>query len=183
MNYKKIIFLTIVILLVVVYIVRGIIILMIFGGIYILPSRMFGPPPEIQHAEFPFKLVYKINDDVVVAEDVLVGDFKRNNYVLGLGKVKRKWKASLKSGKKYISLYSDDKKEIFYQPTSDPDIIKAFMGDDSLFNVELLMQKPVYIYIREGKSERITWIEELKNKYNIQIITWEIAPPIENKFE
>ncbi len=154
-----------------------------FGGLNFLPSKTFGSTPEIQYAEFPFKLVYKINEDTLVVEDVLIGEFVRNKYNIGLGKAERIWRARLGSGKGHISLYLDNEKEIFYQPTKDPNIIGTFMGEDTVLSVERLMRYPITLYIREGKNERFTSIEELKNTYNIQLINWEIAPPIENKFE
>ena len=149
-----------------------------FGGLNFLPSKTLGSMPEIQRAEFPFKLVYKINEDTIMVEDVLVGEFVRNNYNMGLGKVERIWSARLGSGKEHISLYLDNEKEVFYQPTEDPNIIRTFMGEDTVLSVEQLMRYPIAIYVREGQNERFISAEELKNTYNIQLVNWEIAPPI-----
>lgn len=176
--WKKYLFLIIFIMLTICLLIWIGLLCIGFGGLNFLPSKAFGSTPEIQYAEFPFKLEYKINDDKLVVEDVLIGEFVRNHYNIGLGKVERVWRARLGSGKEYISLYLDDEKEIFYQPTKDPNIIGTFMGEDTVLSVERLMRYPINLYIREGKSERFTSVEELKKTYNIHIIDWEIAPPV-----
>lgn len=182
MSWKKVLYLVIVIILSVGLIAWTALFFIGFGGLSFLPSETFGSLPEIQRAEFPFKLEYKINEDLFVVEDVLIGEFVRNTYHMGLGKVVRVWRARFESGKEYISLCLDNEKEIFYQPTEDPTIIGTFMGEDTVLSVERLIRYPINLYVREGEKERFTSIEELNNTYNIQIINWEIAPPIENKF-
>lgn len=179
MSAKKTFFIS---LVVIAGIIWTFVLFMVSGGIYLLPSETFGPAPEIQYAEFPFKLEYKVNEDTFVVEDVLVGEFVKNTYHIGLGKIERVWKARFKSGNKYITLYLDDEKEVIYQPIADRDIIGTFMGEKTVYNVEVLMSRPVSLRIIEGGDERFTSVEELKNTFNIQLISWEIAPPIENEF-
>lgn len=182
MTLKKPLLIAIVVILAVALLVWIVMVFVGFGGLNFLPSETLGSPPEIQRAEFPFKLVYEINEDAVVVEDVLIGEFVRNNYNMGLGKIERVWKAQLGSGNEHITLYKDNEKEIFYQPTEDPSIIGTFMGEDTVMSVERLMSYPITLYVKEGKNERFTSVEELNNTYNIRLINWEIAPPITNVF-
>ena len=183
MNWHKPVLIAVVVVLAVALLIWIVMVFVGFGGLNFLPSKTLGSPPEIQRAEFPFKLEYEINGNITVVEDVLIGEFVRNNYNMGLGKVERVWKARLESESEHISLYKDNEIEIYYQPTEDPNIIGTFMGEDTVMSVERLMSYPITLYIREGKNERFTSVEELNNTYNIRLISWEIAPPIQNSFK
>lgn len=175
---KKPLFVSIIIIVIVCLLTWLAIAFTAMGGINFLPSEIFGNAPEIQYAEFPFRMEYEINEETVVVEDVLIGEFEKNYYHMGLGKVERIWKGRLKSGKEYITLYVDNDTEIFYRPTADPNIIGTFMGEDTVYSEERLMKYPIALYVRVGDDERFTSVEELENKYNIRLIKWEIAQPM-----
>lgn len=140
-------------------------------GIIMTPNP---PKPEITYGEFPFKLVYEINGEQFVVEDVVVCEYDGVGMNEAVGKY-RKWKSYLKSnGKENIVLLDlGDDNSIIY-PTGS---VKYYMGDKDtehyLFPNAVMMRRNGYGIIRA---------DELKSEYSIVLISWEPSPPIENSF-
>ncbi|MFW6022693.1 MAG: hypothetical protein ACOCQW_04170 [Halanaerobiaceae bacterium] len=140
-----------------------------------------GPPrPKITYGEFPFRLVYEINSERKVIEDTLICKYDGMGINLGKGK-HRKWKKGLESGKeKIILLKVNDNKEIYYNPGS----ASYYMGDyDNPGKHRHNFPNAWYIeqdgdITRRGKVDE----QELLNKYNIKLISWDYTEPIKNQF-
>lgn len=158
-------------------------------GFAFLPSPA---KPVIKYGEFPFRLVYELNGDQIVIEDTIICEYDGIGIDAGQGKF-RKWKSHfLSSGDEvtYLGLeLSRDDEKIFYMEVGDENY---YMGDWEETRYEDQETKDFENTIRMIPVEEWTvagWIceilseEELSEKYNINIIEWTHAPPIENKFK
>ena len=145
------------------------------------------PTPEITTAEFPFKLVYIIDGEEVVYEDVITCTYDGFNNDASLPYKYRVW--SKEYGKsRYILLRELENGQVvrFQIPYSasylmgeSPDAVKY---SDDPPNVVLASE-----YERlQGEigylTDRVIEADELKEVYNIEIVSFEMAPPIENTF-
>jgi len=162
------------------------IILWIFiaGGAYIFTPNQ--PTPAIEYAEFPFRLVYELKGEEYEVRDSVICQYDGQNFSEGTGEKYRKWKSSLKSGNTRITLLNtEDGIEIFFlnlpwfpaslymgDPTSSSDEVGTF--PDALYTTDF-ENKVVGRYIIKA--------DEMWEKYELRLVSWEIAPPIENKFE
>lgn len=141
------------------------------------------PKPKITYWEFPFKLEYKINEEHKVVEDTLICEFDGFKMNEGLGKY-RKWKSLLKSGnKKIILLQINDTDYLYY----DPGYAGYYLGDSN--NANAISYEEYFPNAsrleRDGNftSDGIIMADELLNKYNITLISWQPSEPIVNEFE
>ena len=158
---------------------------------YIIPSP---PKPEITYSEFPYKLVYEIDGERFEYEDILICEF--DGFRAGENDFKkyRIWTSKTKSGNKRIILYTDDNIEIFYSSgLRGSSIAGACMGDNERYNfgVNPVFPNAWYTdkntwYTDEFDDEKtrayIISAEDLMRKYKIKLVSWEMAPPIKNKF-
>jgi len=144
--------------------------------------------PKIKYGEFPFKLVYEINGEEKMVGDTLICEYIGIDVNAGMGKY-RKWDSHLESGKNK-TIISKSKKgegkthEIYFYP----EIGRLYMGDlnedddTSCFEQDFpnIFYSEIFI---DGTEEggRIR-NDELLERFNIKLISWEIAPPIENSF-
>lgn len=151
------------------------------------------PPPKIVYSEFPFKLTYELDGEIRIIEDTIICEFEGFEWKGENGKY-RKWKSYLKSGSNMIILLdlngSNEKNEFGHT------ILRLFFDWG---NAEYYMGDNMY---GRGKNpQSFDWIdyqyqtmegkiggsgyraEEAFEKYKIRLISWECAPPIENKFE
>jgi len=140
------------------------------------------PTPEITYGEFPFKLVYEINDEQKVIEDTVISRYGG----IGIGSNKyRKWNSWLASGEtngKYtwhervILLRIDKTKYIFYLVGS-----PAYYMGDSPYNAPFEASfSDAWLY--NAPSNQPINAAELLSEYGIKIISWEPSPPIVNSF-
>ena len=159
-----------------------------FGGLTFL---VYVPKPEITYGEFPIKLTYELDGEIIVIEDIVVCEF--DGFInRGTAGKARKWNTKLKSGEELILLDLRDLNQenelgqtmvelYFYYGTG-----AYYMGDtDNPFAREA--QSFDWIdYKYKTKDGKIGYsgykAEEAFEKYKIRVISWECAPPIKNEF-
>jgi hypothetical protein len=152
--------------------------LMIFLGNSLLPNP---PRPEITYGEFPFRLEYEINGQRMVIQDTLICEYDGIGMDEGNGKY-RNWKEHLASGnEKLVLLKVEGTKEIYYYPGS----AQYYMGDMNegvTYSHGFPKARYFEIYADGSTSDGIIQADELLNKYNIRLISWDYTPPIKNNF-
>ncbi|MCQ4936301.1 hypothetical protein [Anaerotignum propionicum] len=163
--------------------------LMIGVGINLLPNPQ---KPVITYGEFPFRLVYEINGETKVVEDILICEYDGIGMDEGQGKY-RKWKGYLASGEERLLLLEVDnpaalrsnrkvvKQEIYYSTGS----ARYYMGD--MKDYETYKQSfPDALYFEKyddgGTSNGVIRADELYEKYRIKLKSWDYSQPIENEF-
>ncbi|MED5017393.1 hypothetical protein P9847_08735 [Paenibacillus chibensis] len=151
------------------------------------------PKPEIEHGEFPFRLIYEINGGTRVIEDTLICEYDGVGMDEGQGKY-RKWKGHLKSGNEEVILlkvkdpvalgidYKVVEQEINIQIGSP----RYYMGDlkdyekyDNSSPSAIYYEK----YINDSSSHGLLNSEELYQKFNIKLISWTPSEPLVNNFQ
>lgn len=145
------------------------------------------PSPEIVYSEFPICLEYEINGQYTKVEDVLICVFDGFGFNEGNGKF-RKWKANLKSGKNRITLLKNDNIEIYYFPVNDDSRLPGvMMGDNEYYPGEIGDTFPDAWYTTNFEDKTVNnYIinaDDMKDKYNLQLINWKCSKPINNKFK
>ncbi len=187
MVLKKIL-ITISIVLIVVLLSVVIVLFAAFGGFNFL---LHVPKPEITYGEFPCVLTYEINGETKIIEDTIVCVFDGFEIVGEAGKY-RKWKTYLKSGNEDMTLLDlrplNEKNEFghimleFFFSYGNGEY---YMGDTQRRSIPQISDYIEYKYQTEdgriGGSAYTS--EEALEKYKIRLISWEAAPPIENKFQ
>ncbi|KJB85749.1 hypothetical protein AZ66_22830 [Paenibacillus sp. E194] len=152
--------------------------LMIFIGNFLLPSPS---RPEVTYAEFPFRLEYEINGKRIVIKDTLICEYDGIGVDEGRGKY-RKWKEHLASGNQNILLLKvNDTKEIYYYPGS----AQYYMGDmnEGVTYTQSFPNARYFEKYADGSTrDGIIRADELLNKYNIKLISWDYTQPIKNNF-
>jgi hypothetical protein len=138
------------------------------------------PRPEITYGEFPFRVEYEINGELVVVEDTIICKFDGfSSLSCDIDTKYREWKASFASGRKTLfkqsaDLLVDDANHIYFALGS----AAYYMGEWN-FNSILL----VYQLRGNGKMDVKIPPDELFNTYNIRVISYEFSPPIVNSFK
>ncbi len=153
-------------------------------GITMLPNPY---KPEITYGEFPFCLKYEIKGEQVEVNDVLICEYDGVGFDTGRGKY-RKWKSRLKSGNTRITLFKSDEIEIFYSPgLPSSRIAGVYMGDTEEYpgTNEATFPNAWYTSDFEDKTAKkyIITSEEMLEKYQIRLISWEPSKPIKNTFK
>lgn len=177
---KKVIIGSICVILLAIIIAVSFIIWFVSGGFFPNPSK-----PEITHGEFPFKLVYEIDGETKIVEDVLVCEFDGFGANTARGKY-RQWTSRLASGNSRITLFKNNEIEIFYTPDINQHAASVYMGDTEIYNsINEVFPNAWYKKDFENKQENayIISAEEMWEKYKIKLISWDIAPPIKNSFK
>ncbi len=161
------------------------------GAIFMFNSNPSAP--EVTYGEFPFRLVYEINREAKVIEDTILCEFDGFKNLGSAGNY-RKWKIFMKStGKDMITLCDLRKNEDFTEWGNqvlelcfDPGNAEYYMGDVGSRVSEGSMGKWIdYLYLTpKGKEGYSAFgLDEAWEKYRIRIISWEVAPPIQNTFK
>ena len=150
--------------------------LALFTGIQLSPSP---PKPEITYGEFPFELVYEVDGNLIIVNDVYVCKYDGIGSNTGTLKY-RKWKGYIKSSKQQgVLLTEDDDREIYCFVGS-----AEYYMDDEEYPEQTPLSPRVYD-IRKKKYSmdyEIYTSDELLERYNINIISWNFSDPIENSF-
>lgn len=164
--------------------------LMIFLGTSLLPNP---PTPEITYGEFPFRLEYEINGQRMVIQDTLIFELDGIGADEGRGKY-RKWKEHLASGNQKILLMNTDgassiaygNREILNQVIYyDPGPAWYYMGEyesDNGFKHAFPDASYSEKYQNGSSTYGIIQADELLQKYNIKLISWDYTEPIKNTF-
>lgn len=146
-------------------------------GLFISSCLKADPPlPEITYGEFPFKIEYEINGELVVIEDTVICEFTGFKFSWGGEGKMRQWKSHLASGRQgnYLLLRIVDGINDLYCNVRDP---AYYMGESSRGFYD--NEKPPGSFLKNGP---VLSSQELFDKYGIRFISWEFSPPIENKF-
>jgi len=136
------------------------------------------PVPEIRRAEFPFTLIYELHDKEIVVEDTLIGEFAGTRYV-GERVRGRRWVGNVENDvygtyRDYgiITILEIDEERKMFLSLS---FIGYLMGDPSFVQRALVpWEQTNFAHERS--------IGEVFNEHGFRLISFEIAPPIENVF-
>lgn len=149
--------------------------------------------PQIKYGEFPFCLKYELNGEIKVIEDVIVCEYKGYKSYGTAGK-KREWNTRLKSGNELLVL-SDLRSKNFTDKLNNKILeLYFYYGNDKYF---MENGKSVFAhgaqdfdeicYTFQSKKGEISHssfdAEYALKEFGIRLISWECAPPVENKFE
>ena len=162
------------------------------GGAYLFlpgsPNLPGSLRPGITHGEFPFRLVYEIDGETFEVEDTLICDF--NGFGANAARTGkfRQWKSHLKSGNTRITLLVVDGIEIFYTPgLPSSRIAGVYMGDKDEYPGSNKSTFPDAWYTSDFENknvnEYIISAEDMWQKYNLKILSWEPSSPIQNNFK
>ena len=153
----------------------------ISGGFFLNP-----PKPEITHGEFPFHLTYEIDGQFFEVEDTLICNFDGFGVNEARGKY-RQWESHLESGNTRITLFKNNEIEIFYSPNINHWETGAFyMGDTEIYSsITNIFPNAWYTSDFEDKqiNAYIISADDMWEKYRLKLISWELAPPIQNTFK
>ena len=138
------------------------------------------PKPEVTYGEFPFRLEYRINDEIFVVEDVIICEYDGIKWDIDSGKY-RAWKKTFEntSEEKLLILTDGDAK------------IYCNLGSGGYYMGDLMYSinephTPEFYSITSYDDVDISLSgndKELMEKYKIELIDWRLSKPIENKFE
>lgn len=170
MKNIKIISVVLLILLILVTLVSLPWVLMFFFSIF-EPNP---PVPAITYGEFPFKLEYRIGDETFIVEDVIICEYDGIRWNEGNGKY-RAWKESFKcSGEEHLLILTDKDIKVFCNVGK----AEYYMGDLKYSVSE--EHVPVFYYIsNQGSGSARAMID----KYDIELINWQLSKPIKNVFK
>lgn len=131
-------------------------------------------PPEIIYEEFPVELTYTKNGEVITAKAIYVAEYK--GWIPTTG---RKWNGYIKeTGESGMVIHSEDKTKIICMLGSP----EYFMGDHYFEDPSVphvIKEEKAFL----KKEETALSQQELLEQYNIEIISWEIAEPVQNSFD
>ena len=137
------------------------------------------PEPQIKEGEFPFEIVYEIDGEIIIVNDVYICEFDGFDWNEGVGK-HRKWKGYIKSGAEELILLEDGDLK-FAVSVGSPEY---YMSDPSCQWSE---NTPSIYYIKPNEFGGITsgssGIEPLLEQYKLKLISWKFSDPIQNSFE
>lgn len=182
MNIRNFIIVSIILIVIVIFIPMTPWLILMIGG-HFSPNPA---SPNIVYNEFPICLEYEINGKQTKIEDVLICEFDGFGFNEGNGKF-RKWKARLKSGNDRITLFKDDNIEIYYFPVREnPRLPGVLMGDTEYYSGGTGDDFPDAWWTTNFEDKTVNdyviGADEMKERYHLQLINWECAPPIENTF-
>jgi len=135
--------------------------------------------PEITYGEFPFRLIYEINEKKIEVEDTLICEYDGIGMNEGQGKY-RKWKEYLKSNnkEKAVLLLNDGARKLYCFIGS----AEYYMNDEKYPEHRPLTPR-VYMVKLDNKDTAIFIQQELLEIYKINLISWEFTEPITNSFK
>lgn len=157
-----------------------------FGGLTFL---VYVPKPEITYGEFPIKLTYELDGEIIVIEDTVVCEFDGFE-VLGEAGKYRKWKSHLKSGNTGLTMLRVEDEALTYEIFDSYGSPEYYMGDFTKSKEEYeksMFDNDYFSYVQRENGNvtggRIISKEEAWEKYKIRVINVEYSQPIENTFK
>ncbi len=138
---------------------------------------LFSPSPAepaTTYAEFPFELVYEIDGEIHTVNDAYVCEYDGIGMNEGMGKY-WKWKGHIKGTGKAGVYLTEDEDKIIYCNVGNP---QYYMNDKHYPTAEPIIPRLYDVSKHSLDSSDLTQLEITK-RYNIQIISWEFAEPIE----
>jgi len=151
-----------------------------------MENRPDPPLPEITSAEFPFKLVYIIDGEEVVYEDVITCTY--NGIIIEDGRPDkyRTWINSYGKASYTVLRELDNEQAVIFNINYSAAYL---MGDTESRNYygdppEVILASPYKRHNGETAYlfDKVIEAQELKDVYGIEIISFEMPPPIENTF-
>lgn len=156
-------------------------------------------PPLVESGEFPFKLVYEINNEQFVIEDSVVCTYTGLDQTSLSFERPRTWDSTLKNEDKTKTLlYEEENVASILKPNriNDSIMIKLHYGSGEYYmgdpNVrDQIHGEPHICYYEEYKTDsktthiKSTKINEkdLEKYFGIKIVEFSFSQPIKNKFE
>lgn len=178
--------------------------ILLWLGLTLMPKP---PKPTICYGEFPFTLVYELNGEEKVIEDVAVCEFDGYDELTEAGQ-NREWRTYLKSeednlnsaGEKYtMGVRQIPLLDLRNSDAADDEgnkILELYFygGNGHYYMGDPLghkgrppqdFERIYYMYQNENGELRYSEMssEEALEEYHIRLISWEIEPPIENSFK
>ncbi len=152
----------------------------VFGGITMLFLTKKSFEPKIKQGEFPFSLTYKINGETIIADGTYVCAYDGIGWDTGRG-FYRKWNGYVKeTGLENVLIFEDSKGKIFCR-VGNPEY---YMGDNKKLSWETNALNPPHLYEEKKVNDYIyRSVEEIRETYGIEIISWEFSEPIQNSFK
>ena len=138
------------------------------------------PTPSITQAEFPFEIVYRLNGETVVVNDVFVCEFEGVIWNEGFGR-HRQWKGYVKStGKDHLVLLEDGNLKFACSLGS----AAYYMDDPSMEGADEFTPSIYYVrtYESGGVSSGVAGIEKMLEEYKLELVSWQLSKPIKNSF-
>lgn len=157
---------------------------MLFGSYVLIPDP---PKPEITYSEFPFQLEYEFNGDTFKVQDIFICEFDGYDFSTASGEKYRKWKGYFKSGNTRITLIKKENLEIYCFSVAEHwgSMAGRYMGDPD-YSGRIYDNPPSIFYtdnFEEKVIDELVKDDEVWEKYKLRLISWEIAPPIQNTFK
>ena len=202
---KKLIFYILIISIIAIIIVGMGYLLILTGAIFMFNSNP--PAPKIKYGEFPCRLVYEINGEQKVIEDTIVCEFDGFKNFGSAGNY-RQWKTYMKSQKeewssKQTGNAKNNSVAITLLDLQNDDICDGhkilrlfFYGgsghyymNDTLGSLDREAQDFSRVdYSYKTLDGTIGYsgaykAEEAYERFKIKLISWEVAPPIQNEFQ
>ena len=172
------------------FVVRFLFIMSVFGMPLPLTNEILARPipiPAVTYSEFLIEVRYKLNDEIKMVQDILIIEFEGVYRSLGTGSSYINWRKSLLGNPENdsILLFEYSENHRVYHSTGNPNFQ---MGSSyhTLFNDSIRGGGRIYSISPStgtGILRSNLTKEELYEIYGIEIISFEIAPPIENTFE
>ena len=137
------------------------------------------PKPDITYGEFSLRLEYKINNELIIHEDILIAEFSGINHFSVNGK-HRQWRQHLMSDRRseHILLMTlENGGRLYYNVGS----ASYFMGD-VIREESTQINSFNSVFLQDGNSRRLILPDVLLSDFGIELISWEHDPPIENVF-
>jgi hypothetical protein len=135
------------------------------------------PQPEITYGEFPFKLVYELNGEINVVEDTVICTY--DGVGGGANGKYRRWESHLaNSDEDSVLLLIDDTRKIYCSTGS-----ANYYMNDEIYPIKRPYVPHIYDVKLNKMDMSILSPEELVEKYNIKLISWEFSEPIINNFK
>lgn len=135
--------------------------------------------PKIKYCEFPFSLTYKIGGESTTVNHTYICEFTGIGWNAGRGFYK-KWNGYVKeTGLENVLILEDSERKVFCQ-VGDP---QYYMGDDKYLSWENKSISPPHLYtVKKSKNYDYMSIDEIKQTYDIEILSWEFSKPINNEY-
>lgn len=154
------------------------VVVIVLAGIVILFSAKKNFEPKIKYAEFPFSLTYKIDDNIITINNTYVCEFKGIGWDTGRG-FYRKWTGYVKeTGLENVLIVEDPERQIFCQ-VGDP---RYYMEDPDDLPWSIKSLSPPHLYaVKKSNNFDYISVEQIKQIYNIEIVSWNFSQPIETR--
>lgn len=132
------------------------------------------PLPDTTYLEFPFEIIYKINEETVTISDVYICEYDGIEWDLAQGKY-RTWKGYVKStGENAIFITEDDEREV-YCLVGDA---SYYMNDKNKYQVQRPLKPRLYVVKKNGNPDAMLQSKILE-LYNIEILSWTFSDPLD----